>query len=95
MNVIYAVIEENPAWNEWASVDYDDTIAGISEHVDVEPSTHLVMLKLGGLAGDEGTLVSLPCAHYGNITDAEVIAETLRGFFDKLAALVVSTGSGG
>lgn len=86
MNVIYAVLEENPGWNRWAEADYDERDEGdVTAHALSEPHTHEVVLKL-----QEYELARIPVSGFVNLRDRrsephiEVIADTLRDFIDKL-----------
>lgn len=80
MNVIYATIEENPEWNNWASGD----------QLSDAPAESVVHLKVSGVDEPilalkcEGALGRLVGGRYPN----EAIADTLREFFAQVQSHV-------
>lgn len=79
MNVIYAVIEENPEWNAWA--DGDQVNASV-----LAPAESVVHLKVSGV--DE-PILTLDCEgvlgkFVSGRRQEEAIADTLREFFSQV-----------
>jgi hypothetical protein len=79
MNVIYAVLDENPAWNEWTGDG--------QERGDDPPPEFIVKLKLPGV---ERAILEIPCDGYTDRygddewTKNTIIADALRDFFASL-----------
>lgn len=76
MNIIYAVIEENPKWNAWADGD----------QADDPPAESVVHLKVSGV--DE-PILSLDCegvlgTFVSGRRPEEAVADTLREFFTQV-----------
>lgn len=76
MNVIYAVIEENPEWNAWADGD----------QVTDAPAESVVHLKVSGV--DE-PILTLDCEgvlgrYVSGRRQEEAVADTLRDFFTQV-----------
>lgn len=79
MNVIYATIGENPAWNDWANGD----------QVSDAPAESVVHLMMSGV--DE-PIFSIECegfvGRYSKQSHQEAIADTLREFFAQVQSHV-------
>lgn len=79
MNVLYAVLEENPEWNVWTDE---------GKNLDDEPPPEfIVKVKMSGV---EEPILEVLCNAYvdkygdGGQTEREAIALTLREFFGNL-----------
>lgn len=80
MNVIYATLEENPEWNDWAN----------GNQLNDAPAESVVHLMMSGV--DE-PILSIECegfvGRYSKQAHKEAIADTLREFFTQVQSHVL------
>lgn len=80
MNVIYATLEENPEWNDWAN----------GNQLNDAPAESVVHLMVPGV---DVPILSIECegfvGRYSKQSHQEAIADTLREFFAQVQSHIL------